>query len=161
MNDDEDPFDDVFDQMNEMIEQMFSQGGFPGMGAGDGDFTFGGARFTRGPGDEGSFETFGDFDVGAPGGRGGSTAHVDVMKTDEEVRVVADLPGVEKDDIDIKISGDRLRIQAANEDRSYDEVAQLPVDVDEESGSASYNNGVLEVSFDRDEDETSKRIDID
>lgn len=160
MDDRDDPFDDVFEQMNEMIEEMFSQGGFPGAGAG-GDFSFGGARFTRGPDDEGSFETFGDWNAGGAAPQEGSTAHVDVMKDDEEVRVVADLPGVEKEDIDLKVAGDRLHIQASNEDRSYDEVAQLPVDVDEDSGGASYNNGVLQVSFDRDEDETSKQIDID
>lgn len=161
MRDNDDPFDDIVEQMNEMIEEMFSQGGFPGMAGGDADFRFGGASFSQGPDGEGDFRTFGDWNPASGTGAATSSTHVDVMKEDDSVRVVADLPGVEKEDIDLKVSGDVLRIQASNEERTYEEMAQLPVDVDEDSGSASYNNGVLDVTFDRSEDETSKHIDID
>ncbi len=160
MKDDEDPFEDIFEQMNEMIEEMMSQGGFPGMQPGSSDFSFGGTRFTQGPDGEADFQSFGDW-PGAGDVSGDSFTHVDVMEEDDEIHVVADLPGVDKEDIDLKVKADHLKIEASNEERSYEEVVKLPADVDEDSASASYNNGVLEVSFTRLEDETSKHIDIE
>ncbi len=42
-----------------------------------------------------------------------------------------------------------LTIHAENDDRRYDERVRLPGTVDAESARAKYNNGVLEVRFDR------------
>lgn len=78
----------------------------------------------------------------------GSDTHVDVYETDDEVRVIADLPGVAKDEIQLKCDGKVLTISAASDRREYDERLQLPVRVDEHSADATYNNGVLEVIFD-------------
>jgi len=84
------------------------------------------------------------------GGVEPSTAtHVDVYEDEDEIRVVADLPGVSKSDISLQSDGDVVTITAANETRQYDERVALPASVDPESGSATYNNGVLEVTFER------------
>jgi HSP20 family protein len=40
-----------------------------------------------------------------------------------------------------------LTISATSERREYDERVSLPVSVDENTASATFNNGVLEVSF--------------
>jgi len=82
----------------------------------------------------------------------GSDTHLDVQVTDEEVRIIGDFPGVEKGDLSLKCDGRTLTISAATEAREYDERLELPCRVDERSGSASYNNGVLEVTFDRTEE---------
>ena len=42
-----------------------------------------------------------------------------------------------------------LTLHATSDARSYHERIRLPVRVDEHSASASYNNGILEVTFDR------------
>jgi HSP20 family protein len=76
-----------------------------------------------------------------------SETHVDVFQEGDEVRVVADLPGVEKDAIDLKCDGELLTISAANDRREYDERVRLPVRVDEHSADATFNNGVLQVTF--------------
>ncbi len=89
----------------------------------------------------------GGFDAGDAGF--GSDAHVSVYETDEEVRVVADLPGVEKDDIRIKCDGRYLTIAASTHMSEYEERIELPSRVDEHSASASFNNGVLEITLDR------------
>ncbi|MFB6093837.1 MAG: Hsp20 family protein, partial [Halanaeroarchaeum sp.] len=47
-----------------------------------------------------------------------------------------------------------LTISAASDVREYDERISLPSRVDPDSGTASYNNGVLEVVLDRTEDAT-------
>jgi HSP20 family protein len=49
-------------------------------------------------------------------------------------------------------------VDAASDGREYHERVRLPVAVDEHSASASYNNGILEVTFDRVED--SANIDL-
>lgn len=77
----------------------------------------------------------------------GTGTHVDVYEEDGDVRVVADLPGVEKSDIDVTSDGRRVSIRAAGDRRSYDEEVTLPRTVDEESATARYNNGVLEITF--------------
>ena len=79
----------------------------------------------------------------------GTDTHVDVHEDDDEIRVIADLPGVEKDDIRLRCDGQVLTISASSERRQYDERIRLPDRVDEESASATYNNGVLEVRLDR------------
>jgi HSP20 family protein len=79
----------------------------------------------------------------------GRSVHVDVHEADDELRVVADLPGVTKDAIDLKCDGTTLYVEAGSEARQYRERIELPTRVDEHSASATYNNGILEVSFDR------------
>lgn len=96
-----------------------------------------------------------DFRVGTPGEPGfGSDTHVDIHEQDDEIRVIADLPGVAKDDIRLKCDGRLLTISAESDHRNYDERIELPGRVDESTAQASYNNGVLEVVFKR-EDESS------
>ncbi len=82
----------------------------------------------------------------------GSDLHLDVFEEDAQLRIVADLPGVEKDAIDLKCDGDVLTVAAASDRRDYEERIRLPATVDEHSASATYNNGVLEVTFDRADD---------
>ena len=77
----------------------------------------------------------------------GADTHVDVHDTDEEVRVVADLPGVEKDNIELECDGKTLTISARSDHREYDERVSLPRRVNEHTATATYNNGVLEVVF--------------
>ncbi|MFB6083722.1 MAG: Hsp20/alpha crystallin family protein [Halorientalis sp.] len=82
----------------------------------------------------------------------GSDLHLDVFEENDQLRVVADLPGVEKEAIDLKCDGEVLTITAASDRRDYEERVRLPATVDEHSASATYNNGVLEVTFDRVDD---------
>ncbi|QGA84185.1 Hsp20/alpha crystallin family protein [Halomicrobium sp. LC1Hm] len=88
---------------------------------------------------------------GGSGSRG-TDMHLDVHETDDQLRVVADVPGVDKDDIDLKCDGTVLTIEAAGTHRDYDDQITLPARVDEHSANATYNNGILEVTFDRAED---------
>ncbi|MFB6268757.1 MAG: Hsp20/alpha crystallin family protein [Halobacterium sp.] len=83
--------------------------------------------------------------------------HVDVHETDDEVRVIADLPGVEKDDISVQCDGEHVTISAHGDAREYDERISLPGTVDPRSGDATYNNGILEITFER----TSESTNID
>ncbi|SIR58057.1 HSP20 family protein [Haladaptatus litoreus] len=88
---------------------------------------------------------------------------VDVVDNGDEYVVTADLPGFEKDDLDITLQENRLRISAEHESevkeegeeylrqersqRSVSRTVSLPDPVDESSVSAEYRNGVLTVSL--------------
>jgi HSP20 family protein len=85
--------------------------------------------------------------------------HVDVHETDDELRVVADLPGVAKDDISIQCDGEHVTISAHSDARDYDERVGLPGTVDPRSGEATYNNGILEITFERTNESTN--IDVE
>ena len=84
--------------------------------------------------------------------------HVDVLESDEGVRVVADLPGVDKDDLSLRCDGEVLTISAATDHREFDERIRLPVHVDEHSASATFNNGVLEVTLTKAGDSADIRL---
>jgi len=85
-------------------------------------------------------------DVTDPSGFGSDT-HVDVQESEESIRVVADLPGVSKDQLSLKCDGEVLTISAATERREFDERVRLPARVDERSAEATFNNGVLDVTL--------------
>lgn len=88
-----------------------------------------------------------------------SETHVDVSDRDGVVRLVADLPGVEKEAIDLTCDGETLTISAASARREYDERVRLPARVDEHSATATFNNGVLQVTLEKVDD--SAEIDLE
>ncbi|RJS85739.1 Hsp20/alpha crystallin family protein [Candidatus Bathyarchaeota archaeon] len=72
---------------------------------------------------------------------------VDVMETDGEVKVIAELPGVEKKDIKLHGTETSLTISVDTPQRKYYKEVELPVKVDPKKAKSSYKNGVLEVSL--------------
>jgi len=72
---------------------------------------------------------------------------VDVLDEGEEVVVVAELPGVEKEDINLHVAEDRLTISVDTPQRKCQKKLPLPEEVDSKSVKVSYKNGVLEVRF--------------
>lgn len=93
---------------------------------------------------------------------------VDVFETDDEVIVTAELPGLDKDDIRLYVTGSRLEISAEKTrevtkpekkeregegsyvyrersvSRFYRSIT-LPATVDPDKAKSSYKNGILEV----------------
>ncbi|WP_207586849.1 gas vesicle protein GvpH [Halomontanus rarus] len=116
-DDRDEPFDDLFREIERMMNDM--------MNGAD-------VNFESKPGADAGF---------------GADTHVDVHDTDDEIRVIADLPGVEKKNIELECDGKTLTISAQSEHREYDERISLPRRVNEHTANATYNNGVLEVVF--------------
>jgi len=81
---------------------------------------------------------------------------IDVMETTEEVHVIAEMPGVDRTDVQLDTTESRLDIKAQNEFRKYSESVELPVKVDPHSAKATYRNGVLEVRLKRVQPEAEK-----
>jgi HSP20 family protein len=92
-----------------------------------------------------------DFEMHVQGGDSGfgSDVHITTQQDDERIFVIADLPGVEKEAIDIKCDGKSLTIGAATDHREYEEQIRLPARVDEHSANATFNNSILEITFER------------
>ncbi|HYR04160.1 MAG TPA: archaeal heat shock protein Hsp20 [Nitrososphaerales archaeon] len=72
---------------------------------------------------------------------------VDVVDGDKEVRVIAELPGAKKEDIELTAEGKSLTISAETPARKYRKVLELPSPVEPEGSKSSFNNGILEVTF--------------
>ncbi|MFQ5762315.1 MAG: archaeal heat shock protein Hsp20 [Candidatus Bathyarchaeia archaeon] len=72
---------------------------------------------------------------------------VDVVSTDGEVKIVAELPGVEKRDIKLHATEATLTISVDKPGRRYRKELQLPEEVDVANAKSTYNNGVLEVTL--------------
>jgi HSP20 family protein len=72
---------------------------------------------------------------------------VDVVSSDKEVRVIAEVPGVRKEDIDVTVKEKSLVISVDKEDRRYYKELDLPGPVEPKGAKTKYNNGVLEVTI--------------
>lgn len=72
---------------------------------------------------------------------------MDVLDEEEEVVVVAELSGVEKEDISFYASKDGLTISVDTPQRKYQKELPLPEEVDPKPVKASYKNGVLAIRF--------------
>ncbi|MHA2301486.1 MAG: Hsp20/alpha crystallin family protein, partial [Candidatus Thorarchaeota archaeon] len=70
---------------------------------------------------------------------------VDVIDEDGEIVVVAELPGVEKDELKVRVKGKTLTIDVDNPQRPYHKEINLPAKVRKEDAKSSMRNGVLEV----------------
>lgn len=70
---------------------------------------------------------------------------VDIFREKDEIAIVADLPGVEKEDIKLYATEKALTISVGTPQRRYFKELELPEIVDPTSGKATYKNGVLEV----------------
>lgn len=96
---------------------------------------------------------------------------IDIVETDKTVEVKAELPGMEKKDIDITLDRDLLtitgekKIEKEDKDRHYHRIerhygtfyrtVRLPTEVDAEKINAAFKDGVLTITLPRVEGEKS------
>jgi HSP20 family protein len=86
----------------------------------------------------------------------------DITSTDKEVKVVLEMPGIKKEDI--KINAYESKVEVKTEDissRKYHKTVDLPKEADIETARSTYNNGILEVTFDKKKETKGKEIKIE
>ena len=156
------PFD-IFGDFEEMFEEMLRE--FERMGPGEhisGPFFYGFSINQR-PGEEPEIREFGN--IRPERGRieiGERKPLVDVFDTDRTVQIVAEMPGIEKEDVELDVEGRELEIKASRGDRRYHEFVELPADVDIDSARASYRNGVLDITLNKvEKNKGKKRINVE
>ncbi|MGI0041677.1 MAG: archaeal heat shock protein Hsp20 [Nitrosopumilaceae archaeon] len=83
---------------------------------------------------------------------------VDVIVDDKEkvLKLVAEMPGVEKKDIKIVVEGHTVNLDAEHEGKKYHTKVPIKHKVEEDSVKANYANGILEVRFKLKEEEKPK-----
>lgn len=85
---------------------------------------------------------------------------VDVVDGKKDVRVVVELPGVEKKDIHMNAENGVLHIDVNDVERAFSKSVKLPEGTLEKSAKASYKNGILEVVFSKKGGKSTKKISV-
>jgi len=126
--------EDVFEQIDEMMRRMMeemNEGTMFDMKSLDGKPII--QRFGNAPGPDGARMT------------PQLEPLVDIIEEGDEIIVVAELPGVEKDELKVRVKGQTLTIDVNNPQRPYHKELELPAKVSKEEAKSSMRNGVLEV----------------
>ena len=71
----------------------------------------------------------------------------DVFDEKEEIKVYAEMPGIDEEAITVDLKGDILEVKAVSKDRKYHKEILLPAKVKPETLEKSYKNGILEISI--------------
>ncbi|NNJ98244.1 MAG: Hsp20/alpha crystallin family protein [Gammaproteobacteria bacterium] len=107
----------------------------------------------------------------------GKTPSVDVIERDDAVIVKAELPGVEKKDIDVSVTSNAVTIKgsSSHEEKeekgdyyrceisrgSYQRTLSLPADVDESKAKAKLKDGILQLTLPKVTKSKRKSIKVD
>lgn len=101
--------------------------------------------------------------------------HTDTYEEKDQLVMKAELPGIDKKDLDITLEGDKLTIKAQKKEEvkedathhtreryygQYFRSVTLPYPVQEDKISATFDNGVLELRLPKAEEVKSKKIEI-
>jgi HSP20 family protein len=73
----------------------------------------------------------------------------DVITSDNEVKVVVEIPGVNKENIKINAYDNSLEIMTNDPQKKYHRVIDLPQEADIETVKSTYKNGILEIVFNK------------
>jgi HSP20 family protein len=74
---------------------------------------------------------------------------VDVFEEEDHVLVVAEMPGIGKEDVKITVEDDLLTISAERGDKKYRKEVLLPASSTREKTQVTCNNGVVEIKCTR------------
>lgn len=85
----------------------------------------------------------------------------DVITSEKEIKIVLEMPGVEKENIKVNSHDHVVEISAETPTRKYRREIEIPSDAYIESAKSSYKNGVLEVSFQKKAKAKGKSIKIE
>jgi len=101
---------------------------------------------------------------------------VDIIETDEEIKVHAALPGVKKEDLDVTLSNQSITIKASTKKEEkkengeyyrreiscgeFQRILTLPTPVDSDKAKASFKDGILEIVLPKLEKTQRKNIEI-
>jgi HSP20 family protein len=107
----------------------------------------------------------------------GRMPRVDVIDRDAEVLVRAELPGVEKDDLDVTVTDDAVTIKASTRHEKQEEKGDyhrceisrgafarsisLPAGVDAENARATFHDGLLELTLPKLARQGKRRIEVE
>jgi HSP20 family protein len=71
----------------------------------------------------------------------------DITTTDKEVKVIVEMPGVNKENIKVNAYDNSVEVTTTDPERKYHEVVEIPPETDIETVKSTYKNGILEIIF--------------
>jgi HSP20 family protein len=102
---------------------------------------------------------------------------IDILEGDKELIATVEIPGLEKEDISITLTSDRLEISAETKKEEkkeeegyiyrerhsgkYYRAVSLPSTIDPDNAKASFKNGVLEIKMPKSEIKKKKTLEIE
>ena len=88
---------------------------------------------------------------------------VEVSEVEGQIIIIAEMPGVRKEDIEIKSTNYSLTISTKpqTESRSYYKEIDLPTAINSDYAKARYVNGILEIKLKKYDEEKQNKIEID
>ena len=154
---DDDIFRDIFnderlmDDIKRMTEEMMKMF----TNAKPGKPIVHGFKLQIGPDGKPRIEDFGNRRIKSPAGEPKISEEreplTDIIEGDDDVAITVEVPGVEKNDIDLNVTENALEITVDNPKRKYHKRIDLPCDVKPKTTKATYKNGVLDVAIKRKE----------
>ena len=162
------PYDGDFNEFFKYIQKMlenFLDSDFSSEfekafeGVGDKPFVWG-FSFNRGMDGKPRIEKFGNFqsdkqatnkqDIGI------REPLTDIIEETDQIRVISELPGVEKADIDLRTTESKMILKAKGESkRVYRKEVKFPSTIIPQNAKAKFKNGVLEIVFQRNIDSST------
>jgi HSP20 family protein len=87
----------------------------------------------------------------------------DIIESDDSISITLEIPGVEKEDIDLTVEVDKFSINVNTEQRKYFKEIPLKAKVDPNKPKATYKNGVLDIILKKVEskDRKGKKVKIE
>ena len=105
-----------------------------------------GFSFAMGPSGKPSIQFFGD----SPARQDGYRSPISEQIVDSKsgvLRLLVEMPGVDKEHIEVEATEDSVAVTAEEGNRKYKTEIELKAEVDPNSARAEYTNGILEISF--------------
>jgi len=145
----DDEFDRIFKRMSGSffnIDDLFEE--FKTEGVQSGPYYYG-YSMTIGPDGKPVVKEYGNVKPGLLPSSDKREPVVDTILDEKEnlVKLVAEMPGVEKSDVKILVQGKSVDITAERGEKKYHANVPIKYKVDENSAKASYKNGILELVF--------------
>ena len=138
--------------------------GFKGMDSGSGPFYYG-CTVTVGPDGKPVVKEYGNAKPSLLQNSDTREPVVDTIVDEKEkvVKLIAEMPGVEKTDVKIVVGNKVVDVSAEHGEKKYRAKVPLKHKVDENSAKASYKNGILQLVFNLAEDDkpTGKTVEVE
>lgn len=158
-----DEFDRLFKKMSEPFNLGCALEEFGNHGSSSGPLYYG-YTMTVGPDGRPAIQEYGNVRPAAQAASDGHRPLVDTIvdEKDDVIKLVAEMPGVEKSDIKVVVEEKSVDISAEHGEKKYHVKVPIRDSVEKDSAKATYKNGVLEVSFKRIPTEpTGKTLEVD
>ena len=157
-------FDRIFKRMSNSffnIDDIFEE--FKGKDSGSGPYYYG-YTMTVGPDGKPVVKEYGNVKPGLLPNSDTREPIVDTIVDEKEkvVKLMAEMPGVEKTDVKIVVDNKVVDVSAEHGEKKYHAKVPLKHKVDENSAKASYKNGILQLVFNLVEDKpTGKTVEVE